>query len=328
MASGHPNQRFIAAITVGFCLAGPSFASAQAYPSKPVRIVSTFGSGSAAVTAIRTLGVKMGEALGQPIVIDVQTGAGGMVGGQTVAKSAPDGYTLLFTELVTNSMVAYVHKAPLFDPLRDFTPISDLFESSICLVANIKAPFDSVKEMIQYAKANPGKLAYGSNGVGAQNHLQMEMLKQQMGLDITHVPYKGGTGAIPDLMSGVIPMIFVAVGTALPLHRAGKVKILAIVDRKRRPDIPDLPAMGEDVPGFEKIPAALVLFGPAKLPRTVTGRLHAEIVRAMNLPDVRKRLTQIAYFGIAGTPEQLIEQRRRAIDITVKAMQAAGVKPE
>jgi tripartite-type tricarboxylate transporter receptor subunit TctC len=309
-------------------LLAPLACLAQSWPAKPVRIISTFAAGSAADTAIRATSQKVGEATGQSVVVDVQPGAGGMVGAQAVARSAPDGSTLLFSELVANSIVAWIHKSPPYDPVRDFTPISQLFEGVLSLVAALNTPFNSMKEVIAYARANPGKLAYGSNGVGAQNHLQMELIKQTLNLDVTHVPYKGGTGAVPDVIAGQLPLLFVAYGTALQNQRAGKLKIIGLVEAKRRPDLPDVPAIGEDIPGFEKIPAAIVLMGPAKLPAPMATRIRDEMAKAIAQPDIQARLKQINFVSPVSTPEQLTELRNRVMVVVPKAIKAAGIVPE
>lgn len=318
----------LARLLASLALLTPALALAQAWPAKPVRIISTFAAGSAADTAIRATSQKVGEATGQSLVVDVQPGAGGMVGALAVARAAPDGATLLFSELVANSIVGWIHKAPAYEPVRDFTPISQLFEGVLSLVASLNTPFSTMKEVIDYARANPGKLAYGSNGVGAQNHLQMELIKQTLNLDITHVPYKGGTGAIPDVISGNVPLLFVAYGTALQNQRAGKLKIIGLVEAKRRADLPDVPAIGEDIPGFEKIPAAIVLMGPAKMPAGLPTRIHAEMVKAIALPEIRERLKQINFVAPVSSPEQLTELRNRVMVIVPKAIKAAGIQPE
>lgn len=306
----------------------PMVAAAQAWPTRPVRIISTFAAGSAADTAIRATAQKIGEASGQSLVVEVQPGAGGMLGGATVARAAPDGTTLLFSELVANSIVGWIHRQPAYDPVRDFTPVSQLFEGVLSLVAALNTPFTTMKDVIDYARANPGKLAYGSNGVGAQNHLQMELIKQTLNLDVTHVPYKGGTGAIPDVIAGQVPLLFVAYGTALANQRAGKLKIIGLVEAKRRPDMPDVPAIGEDIPGFEKIPAAIVLMGPAKMPPGLPARIHGEMAKAIALPEIRERLKQINFFAPVSTPEQLTELRNRVMVVVPKAIKAAGIVPE
>ncbi len=304
------------------------YASAQAWPTKPTRIVSTFAVGSAADTAIRATSQKVSESVGQPLVVEVIAGAGGMLGGATVARALPDGHTLLFSELMANSIVGWVHKNPSYDPVRDFTPISHLFEGLLSLVASNNTPFTNMKEIIEYARANPGKLAYGSNGVGAQNHLQMELIKQLLNLDITHIPYKGGTGAVPDVIAGQIPLLFVAYGTALINQRAGKLKVIGLVEARRRPELPDIPAIGEDISGFEKIPAAIILFGPAKMPDPLANRIHAEMAKAIALPDIRERLKQINFNAPVSTPGQVTELRRRVMEIMPRAIKAAGIQPE
>jgi tripartite-type tricarboxylate transporter receptor subunit TctC len=306
----------------------PHAASAQAFPSKPVRIISIFGVGSVAESSMRALGQRMTQSLGQPVVVETQAGAGGVIGGTRVARAAPDGYTLLFTELVQQLVAPMLVKEKPFDSVRDLVPITNALEGGICLIAGTATPFNSMKELIDYARRNPGKLAYGSGGVGALNHLQMELLKAQTGLDIIHVPYKGGTASMTDVLANQIPLGFVAIGAAMPNLRNGKLKILGIVDTKRHPLAPELASIGEAVPGFEKIPTGLMLYGPAGLPRPILTRLHSEFVKQLTSDEYRAEVRKFFFVPVANSLEEAAQQQKEALVMLAKAVKAAGITPE
>ncbi|MFM9972197.1 MAG: Bug family tripartite tricarboxylate transporter substrate binding protein, partial [Burkholderiales bacterium] len=227
----------------------PCIASAQTWPAKPVRFLSTFSAGSPADALLRVMAQKMSEGLGQPFVVEIQTGAGGVVGAQTVVRSAPDGYTMLHT--IPTSVVAtpLLMKSPPFE-FKDFTPITNAVDGATSMLVAANLPVNSVKEAIDYIKARPGKLAYGSNGIGGSYHLEMEMIKQTYGLDITHVPYKGGNAALMAAVAGDVPFAFAPTASSLIQQKAGKVRVISVMDVRRNPDVPDIPAMPEQVPNY------------------------------------------------------------------------------
>ncbi|MFM9969521.1 MAG: Bug family tripartite tricarboxylate transporter substrate binding protein [Burkholderiales bacterium] len=309
-------------------VAAPVAASAQLFPSKPIRIVSIFGVGSVAESSMRLLGQKLTQSLNQPVVVETQAGAGGVIGGQRVARSAPDGYTLLFTELVQQLVAPMLLKEKPFDPLKDLEPITNALEGGICLIAGTATPFNSMKEFIDYAKRNPGKLSYGSGGVGALNHLQMELLNSQLGLDITHVPYKGGTASMTDVIANQIPLGFVAIGAAMPNLRSGKLKILGIVDNKRHALAPELAVIGEEVPGFEKIPTGLMLYAPAGMPRPILTRLHGEVVAQLNSAEYRAEVRKFFFVPVGNSLAEAAQQQKDAMTLIAKAVKSSGIKPE
>ena len=318
---------FFAGLLIAGLLA-PLAAAGQTFPSKPVRIISIFGVGSVAESSMRLLGQKLTVSLGQPVVVDTQAGAGGVIGGQRVARSAPDGYTLLFTELVQHLVAPLLLKDKPFDPLKDLEPVTNALEGGICLIAGSATPFNTMKEFIDYAKLNPGKLSYGSGGIGALNHLQMELLKAQLGLDITHVPYKGGTASMTDVIANQIPLGFVAIGAAMPNLRSGKLKILGIVDTRRHPLAPDLPVIGEEVSGFEKIPTGLMIYAPAGVPRPLMTRLHAAFVSQLTAEDYRAEVRKFYFVPIANSQAEAAKQQTEAMALIAKAVKTAGIKPE
>ena len=308
-------------------LASFAGAQAQSFPEKPIRIVSTFPAGGAADGMMRLVGQKMAESLGQPVVIDVRPGAGGVVGAQQVLNSPADGYTLLHSAPTTLVATPFLLKKPPYDPLRDFTYITHLTDATVCLLVANGVPISNVKELIAYARANPGKLSYGSNGVGASYHLEMELLKQKYRLDIVHVPYKGGLEGLQAAAAGQIPVAFATVASAVPTAKSGKVRLLALMAAKRLPDV-NLPAMGEELNDYEKIPTGDEITGPAGMPRAVTQRLNAEIRKALSGEEVATRLKQIGFVAAPNSPEEHAAQMRQALDIMGRAIKAAKIQPE
>jgi len=302
-------------------------ALAQNYPAKLVRIVSTQTAGSPADALIRLTAQKMSESIGQPVLVDVQAGAGGVLAAQTVARAAPDGYTLLYTLPGTSVTTPQLMKNKP-DERKDFTPIIVVSKAATCMLASVSFQPNTVKEMIAFARANPGKLAYGSNGIGGGYHLEMEMLKHKYGLDITHVPYKAGVDALMATVSGTLPIAYAPCAPALAQARAGKVKILAVLEMKRLPELPDLPAMGEQIPDYEKIAGGNDIYGPAGLPQPILKRLHAELDKALAAPEVRARMREISFFPDGTALEEMAAQRRKDVEITARAIKAAGLKPE
>ena len=317
----------IAVVGMALMLA-PILAGAQGFPAKPVRFLSTFVAGSAADGAMRLVAQKMSDSMGQPVLVEVQAGAGGVLAAQTVVRAAPDGYTLLHAAPTTLVATPFILKNPPYDPLKDFSYITHLTDATTCMLATIAAPFSNVKELIEYARANPGKLAYASNGVGASFHLEMEMLKQKYGLDITHVPYKGGQEGLNAAAAGQIPVAFSPAASALAQARAGKVKVLAVLATKRVASMPDLLSMGEQLADYEKIPSGDEIVGPVGLPKPVVQRLNAEIVKALGNPDVLARLAQIGFVAVGNSPEEHAAQIRRDMTVMAKGIKAAHIVAE
>ncbi|MDO8596945.1 MAG: tripartite tricarboxylate transporter substrate binding protein [Sulfuricaulis sp.] len=306
---------------VSLCLAGAlcvaTFQNAlsQGYPAKPVRVLSTFTPGSVADGAMRIVAQKMSLSMGQPVVVEVQAGAGGLLAAQTLIRSAPDGYTILHAAPSTVVSAPFLQKNPPYHPLKDFTYITRLAIATISMLATVSLPVNTVKELIDYVRANPGKLAYGSNGVGATQHLEMELLKEKYGLDITHVPYKGGQLGLNAAAAGQIPVAFAPVASALTQVRAGKVKILAVMSVERYAAFPDLASMGEQLPDYEKMPTSDEMVGPAGMPAPIVRRLNTEIVNALKFPDVIERFSQIGFIPGGGTPEEHAAQIKKDMEV-------------
>jgi tripartite-type tricarboxylate transporter receptor subunit TctC len=318
---------FLAAAIAAFAAA--SSAHAQAYPAKPIRLSVPFVAGGIGVDYVaRLLSPKIAEALGQPVVIENRPGANGMIGSEMVARAAPDGYTLLFTTPSTHITSVFLMKKLPFDPVKDFTPITATVEPATCIVVHTSVPARSVKELVEYAKRNPGKLSYGSPGIGSVYHLTAELFKQAADVDILHVPYKGAPQAVSDAAAGQIQVSFTTVANAMPHVRGGNLRILAVLEGSRYASLPDVPTVGETVPGFEKPASWFAFFGPAALPQPILGRLHGEIIKAMNAPDVKAKFDEAAFAVIGNTPAEFAAMLKRNFEVYGRAAKAAGVKPE
>ena len=275
------------ALLGGFWL---SLAGAQEWPAKPVRIIVPFAPGGTADTLGRLVAQKLTETFKENFVIENRGGAGGVIGSDLVAKAEPDGYALVVSGVASHCIAPALRKDFPFDPLRDFTHIALFGGPPGVLVVNPSLPAHDLKEFIAYAKANPGKLAYGSPGNGTQGHLIAQQLKQVAGIQMTHVPYKGASLAVADLIAGHILAASTTLTTASTQIRAGKARALAVSSAKRVPDFPDVPTFAEL--GYPELTAAIwfSLSGPAGMPANIVNRLNAEVRRDLQLPDVRERL--------------------------------------
>jgi tripartite-type tricarboxylate transporter receptor subunit TctC len=303
-------------------------ALAQAWPSKPIRLVVPYPPGGSTDLLARTIGQKVGEALGQQIIVDNRAGAGGMLGSEIVARAAPDGYTLLLGTGATHGLTLLLSKAIPYDPVKDFTPITAAVEVPIILCVSLQVPATTAKELVDYAKKNPGKLAYGSSGTGSPHHLSGELLRQVAGIDIVHVPYKGAAPAVQDLIGNQIPMVFTTLSTALPHIKAGKIRAIGFVEAKRQSSVPEIPTIGESVAGYVMPASWLGFFGPAGLPEPILRRLNAEIVKAVQSPDVRARL-EAAGMPVVGTgSDEFAKMVKDDIETFRRIVNAAGIKPE
>ena len=267
-------------------------AAVAAYPNRPIRLLIGLPPGGPTDVVARIVAPKLGDALGQHVIVDNRTGAGGLIAADTAAKAPPDGYTLLFGAVSYTAIFASLYKKLPYDPVRDFAPISLVTKVPNVLVVNPAMPARTVSEFIAYAKANPRTLSYGSSGSGTSLHLAMEMLKKQMGIEVVHVPYKGGPAAILDLIGGHIQVMFDNAPGQLPYIRSGKTRALAITAAKRNIQLPEVPTMIEaGVPGFE-VTSWYGVFVPAHVPEPILARLNAELVKTLNLPEIRERLAE------------------------------------
>ena len=271
----------------------------------------------------------MAEFLGQPLVIESRPGASGAIGAQNVAKSAPDGYSLLFctsAQIVSNPFL--IRDLP-YDPIRDLTPVSMLVEpADTTLSINVSIPANNVRELIDYGKKNPGKLSYGSSGVGSIPHFTGELFKLAAGIDMLHVPYKGVAQIMPELMAGRVDVAFAGLGFVGPTIASGKVRALAVLDPRRYARLPEVPSIVDTLPGFRSAPLWFSVFGPAGLPRSVAGRLHEAFAKTAQTPEVRATLEERGMKVIVSSPEELAASIKSDIELTARLVKQLGLKPE
>ena len=280
-------------------------ALAQAYPTKPVKIIVPYPPGGVGDTTMRAIAQQLSESLGQPFVIDNKPGASQMIGADAVAKAAPDGYTLFLGSVTSLAINVSSQKKMPYDPVKDFAPVSMLYFSPMYLVVNPAVPAHSVKELIALAKAQPGKLSFASIGQGGSIHLAGEMFKSMAGVDITHIPYKGSAPALTDIIGGQVNLMFDAGVSALPQVRAGKLRALAITTAKRVDSTPDLPTVAEagGLPNYE----ATLWFGlvaPAATPRDIVNRLSQELARILRQPALQARFANLGVEFSASSPDE------------------------
>jgi tripartite-type tricarboxylate transporter receptor subunit TctC len=317
----------VIAIGLSCCVVMHS-AFAQSFASRPVRIIVPIPPGPSADLLARLLAPKLSASLGQPVVVENHSGAAGVIGADMVARSVPDGHTMLIASTSQMVTAPLLSRSTPYDPVKDFTPITMAVEAFTLLVMNPKLPIASFQELIDYARKNPGRLNYGSAGVGSFFHLVGEAMNIAAGTRMTHVPYKGVVQSQNDVVSGVIELSFAAVASSTPFVKAGKLKVIAIVEKSRYKGYPDVQTIAEVVPGFRKPPAWFSFFGPAGLPRPIVDRSHAEIVKALRTPDIEKWLDANSLQLIASTPDELGADLRSALSLYASVIKAAGIKAE
>jgi tripartite-type tricarboxylate transporter receptor subunit TctC len=306
-------------------MVAPQAASAQGFPNKPVRIVVTFPTGGAPDILARLFGDK--AQLGQPIVVENKPGAGGNIGAADVAKSPPDGHTLVMGTVGTHSINGALYSKMPYDMVRDFTPVAHIASAPNLLVVNNDLPAKTVAELITYMKAHPDKLSFGSPGVGTSVHISGELFKSLTGTKMQHVPYKGRQFAIPDLIGGQIQVMFDNMPSALPMAKEGKIRALAQTTAKRSAAAPDVPTVAETVPGFEAT-TWFAVFAPAGTPRDVVARVNAELKRVFALPDVRSKLGTLGLEPWISTPEELAKFQADEITKWAKVVKESGAKAD
>jgi tripartite-type tricarboxylate transporter receptor subunit TctC len=298
----------------------------QAFPAKPIRLIAPFSAGGALDLIARAVGQKLSDAVGRPVIVDNRAGASGAIGSEVVARSAPDGYTLLLGATTTHGINPALNPKLPYDPVRDFTPISLVATIPHVLVVNPGVAAKTLPEFVRLAKAKPG-MSFGSAGHGSPHHLAIEMLKNMAQIDLVHVPYKGSGPAMIDLMTGQIQLLSVELTAAAPYLKEGRMRALAIATAKRVPGV-DLPTVAElGYPGFE-VTAWYAVFGPHGMPRPIVTRLHDEIVKGLQAPDLRERFASLGATPVGTTPEELGAHVRSELARWSKVIKAGNISVE
>ncbi len=297
-----------------------------AYPDKPLRLIVPFPPGGGADTLARLIMARVAPALGQPIVVENRPGAGGNVGAESVARAEPDGYTLLYGTNGTHAINPHLYRELRFDPVKDLAPVSRMTEIAAVLVVHPKLPVQSVPELIQYARAHPGKINFASAGNGTTSHLAGEMFKAAAGIDVVHIPYRGGAAAIADLVSGQVQMMIEVMPNALPLARDGRVRALAVTTAQRSASAPDLPTLAETgMRGFEAS-AWDGIFVPAATPPAIVARLNAAIRAALEEPELVAALRARGATPVPSTPEAFARHIAASSELWGRAVRTSGAK--
>jgi len=301
---------------------------AQAYPAKPVRIVVPFPPGGTSDILARTIGPRLSAEWGQPVVVDNRPGAAGNIAAEHVARAPGDGYTLFITTVGIHAIHPSLYSKLPFDPLRDFTPVTNLVMLPSVLAVHPSIPVRSVKDLIALAKKRPGDLSYSSAGSGSQPHLTAELFKTMTGVDLLHVPYKGAAQQLTDLVAGHVALTFATAPSAVPFIKGGQMRAIGVSSGKRASALPDVPTIAEaGVPGYEAV-GWNGMVAPANLPAPVLEKVNATVVKAFNLPEVRDRMISLAADPVTTTPAQFGAYIKAEIAKWAKVVKASGAKAE
>jgi tripartite-type tricarboxylate transporter receptor subunit TctC len=313
------------AIAAGAGLALGS-ASAQTYPTRPITLVVPFAAGSTTDILGRILAGKLSESIGQRLIVDNRGGAGGSIGTEYVARAAPDGHTLVLGTVSTHAINASIYARLPYDPIKDFAPVIEFGAVPQVLVVNSSVPIRSVQELIEYARARPGKVTYGSAGNGTTNHLSGALLGTREKLNMVHVPYRGGAQAITDLLANEIVFMFYPYAALLPYIKAGTLRALGTTAKIEA--LPDVPTLAEAKLADFEINAWFGVFAPAMTPKQIVDKLNAEMARVITDPVIKEKLVQQGIDPVYGTPEELAALQRADLDKWRTAVEAAGAKVE
>src|SRR5688572_13509087 len=309
-------------LAVGMLFAAPLAVAQDAYPGKPITLIVPQAAGGANDTIARIFAQKFAETLGQPVVIENRVGAGGNIGTVAAAKAPKDGYTLLLTVNSAHVINPFLYKNVGFDPVKDFEPVSLVATAGYVLVAEPSFPARNVKELIDHVKSKPG-MAYASAGNGTLNHLLAEMLKMQAGIDMQHIPYKSAAASVQDVVGGRVPVSFQSVPSALAFVKAGKLKVLGVANEKRVAALPDVPTIGETLPGYGSTPW-YGLFAPAGTPKAIVAKLHEATHRTLANKEVQEKLVAQGCEAATSTPEQFAAAIRSEMPQWQKIVKQSG----
>jgi tripartite-type tricarboxylate transporter receptor subunit TctC len=306
--------------------AGPAPAQ-DAWPAKPITMVIPFPPGGPTDVTGRVLAEKLGAELKQSVVVDNRGGASGNIGAQYVAKAAPDGYTIFFTTGGTHGINPFLYAKPGYDPVKDFEPVVWVTNSPNILVVNPSFPAKTLPELIQMAKASPGKLSSAAPGQGSTPHMFGELLKRTAGIEIQHIAYRGSGPALTDVMAGHVPIMFDGIPSSLPLVKSGKLRALAVTGLTRSSAAPDIPTVAETIPGFDAS-GWFAVYAPAGTPAAVVTRLNQAINRVLEMPEVKKRYAELGAEVVGGSPDKLREQVQKELAKWSELIKATGMKAE
>ncbi len=308
--------------------AGASAALAQAYPTRQIRIVSPFPPGGANDIVARVIAQKLSETLGQQVLVENRPGAAGGIGSEAVAKSAPDGYTLVMGTLATHAINASVYRKLAYDPVKDFAPVTMTASIPIVLVAHPSFAATTVRDLVALARAQPGRLDFASSGAGSVNHLAGELFKSMTKVYITHIPYRGSAPALTDTLSGQVPLMFDLIPSSLQHVRAGKLRALAVTSAARSPLLPEVPTFAESgLQGYE-VNSWFGLLAPTRTPAEILARLHGEVAGILRAPDVVQRLSGQGAEPVSSTPEQFAATIRADLGKWARLVKDIGLQPE
>ncbi len=305
-------------------LALSNLAYAQTYPSRPVKVINPWPTGGSADALIRLIAERMSLELGQAVIVESKAGANGMIGHAAVAKAQPDGYTLLFSHVGPMTINPHLQASMPYDPIRDFEPITQLTSSPMAMLVRPDLPIRTVRELLDYAKANPGKLNMGSVGTGSTPHLAAELMRSITGMNYVHVPYKGAAPVITDLLGGQIDFTFLNLGGVQQHVDAGRMRVIGMTSLKRSALTPSLPTVSETLPDFE-VNSWFGMAAPAGTPRPIVNRLNTEIVKILKAPEMTARLNQLSYDVEGTTPEQHAARIREDLAKWAAVVKVAGL---
>ncbi len=321
-------KTFLTATLAGALLVFAATVSAQAYPVRPIRFIVPFAPGGSTDTLARTLSIKLGEALGQQVVVDNRAGGNGNIGTDLVAHAVPDGYTILLGYIANLAIGPSLYAKLPFDPVKDFAPITQLAVAPNIVVVHPSVPVKNFQEFIAYARANPAKINFASAAIASPGHLSGELLNLAAGIHMQHVPYKGSGQAVIDLVGGQVQAMVSGMSSVMPHIKAGRLRPLAVTGAARSPALPELPTIAES--GFPKFEATAWygVLAPAGTPPAIVTRLHDEIVRALKLPDVKERLEYVGFEIVGSTPAAFGAYIKSEIKKWAPVVKASGAKPE
>ena len=325
---GRSQPALYPAVSILLLTAAASAYPAERFPAKPLRIVVPFPAGGSTDLIARQLAQRLGEQWGQPVLIDNRSGAGGALGSEQVARTSPDGYTLLMGSVSTHAIIPHINPKLGYDPIASFTPITEIARFPSMLVANHALPVRNLKELIALARQRPGQVTYASNGNGTNSHLAGEMLKAGAGIDLLHVPYKGAAPAIADVVAGHIAIMFTGVANGISYVKAGRLRAIAVASLQRSPNLPDVPTLDESgLKGFD-VTIWLGLWGPAAMPADLTARLNADVVAALKTPKVQELFATQDAQAVGSSPEEFAARVRTELARWRSAVQSAKLKAD